>query len=186
MYRASEEALRARLDISERALWYEKNRATSAEVALSDVATRLGRLRDGVAEADDLDQAGFSSWLRGALHGIGLVGILAAVGGALAFAASYFPELYLSAGGLRNMAWIVRHRQGLTGLAGGVAIFLLASPWAVLPFAGAVGISARRRWGWLVAVVAAVLWLPTPVFPLSLMVLLRLFGDRTRGVFFAT
>ncbi|MBW2460381.1 MAG: hypothetical protein JRH11_01960 [Deltaproteobacteria bacterium] len=120
MYRASEEALRARLHISERALRHEKHRAASAEVALSDAAGRLGRLRDGVAET------------------------------------------------------------------GGGAIFVLASPWAVLPFAGAMGISARRRWGWLVAVVAAVLWLPTPVFPLSLVVLLRLFGDRTREVFFAT
>lgn len=184
MYRASEEALRARLENSERALRHQLHRADSAEEALSDATTRLGRLRDGVTEADDLDEKGFSPIVRGSLHTIGLLGILSALAAAFTFAATYFPAPYASWVGLRNAVWIVRHREGLTGLAGAAAIFALASPWAMLPFAGAVGIATRRRWGWLVAVVAAVLWLPTPVAPLSLIVLSRLFNVRTRSVFF--
>lgn len=184
MYRADEEALRARLEVTERALAERARRAAEAERALAETRERLARLRDGVAEEDDLDAGGLGRYVR-ALQGAGVVGLGGAVVAAVLFAATYFPSPDLTLDGVRNAAWIVRHEEGLVGLSGAAAILVLASPWAVLPIAGAVGVARRRRWGWLVSIVAALLFLPTPAFPMSLLVLRHLFSARIRQVFFA-
>lgn len=174
--------MRARLEVTERALSVRDREAAAAERALTDARERLARLRDGVAEEDDLDAVGFLHNVR-ALQVTALLGLLCALCAAFFFAGSYFPEPQLSLEGLRNAAWIVRHKEGVVGLAGAAAILVLGSPWAVLPFVGAVGLSRRRRWGWLISMVAALLYLPTPAFPLSLVVLRHLAGADVRSVF---
>ena len=177
------EALRVRLDGTASELARARVEQRDAETSLRDVRERLERLRDGVAEEDDLDVRGLPRLLFG-LQLVGVLGLLAAATLAFVFCAAYFPEPSISMRGLENAAWIVRNREGLTGLAGAVAIFLSCAPWVVLPWSSAVGLRRRRRWGWLLGVVSSVLWLPTPALPLGLFLLVRLFSGRTRRVFF--
>ncbi len=182
-YRDTGLALHLRVDALDRELDRERSRAEAAERARAEMAERLERLRDGVAEDDDLDELGLLRWQRALLVLTG-VGILGSVVGAILFATAYFPEPHLTWQGVRNAAWIVRHGVGTTGLLGATAILALSAPWFVLPWVGARGLQKRRRSGWLVSVVACVLWLPTPLIFVSVYSLSRLFRASTLRVFF--
>jgi hypothetical protein len=182
-YRDDGLALHLRVNALDRELEQERSRAEAAERARAEMLETLERLRDGVAEDDDLDEIGLLRWRRAllALTGVGIVG---SVVGAILFATAYFPEPHLTWQGLRNAAWIVRHGVGATGLLGAVAILALGTPWFVLPWVGSRGLLRRRRWGWLTSVVACVLWLPTPLIFVSVYSLSRLFSASTMRVFF--
>lgn len=183
-YRDTGLALQLRTEALDRALECARLRADEAERAHADTLEKLERLREGVAESDELDELGLLRWRRALLVLTG-VGIVASLTGGILFATAYFPEPYLSWQGVRNAAWIVRNGVGATGLLGASAIIALGAPWFILPYVGARGLVQRRRWGWLTAVIASVLWLPTPLFLVSVYSLSRLFRGSTLRVFFA-
>lgn len=183
-YRDTGLALRLRVDALDRELGATRARAESAERAHAETLEKLERVREGVAEQDDLDELGLVRWRRALLVLTG-VGVLGSTMGAIAFAAAYFPEPWLCWQGVRNAAWIVRNGVGATGLLGASAIVAVSAPWFVLPWIGARGLQRRRRWGWLTSVIACVLWLPTPLILVSAYSLSRLFRASTLRVFFA-
>lgn len=182
-YRDAGLALHLRVDALDRELDGVRSRAEAAERAHAETLERLERLREGVAESDDLDELGLLRW-RPALLVLAGVGIAASLVGAILFATAYFPEPHPTWQGVRNAAWIVRNGVGATGLLGAAAIIALGAPWFVLPWVGARGLERRRRWGWLTSVIASVLWLPTPLIFVSAYSLSRLFRASTLRVFF--
>lgn len=184
MYRDQVEALRLRLAGTDARLAEAHLEVDETRRALADAQRRLERLRDGVIEDDDLGTAELPRLLW-TLQLVGAVGICAAVAAAVIFAQTYFPDAMISMQGVRNAVWVVENADGMTGLGGGTAILVLVAPWAVLPWASSIGLRRRRRWGWLLAIVSAVLWLPTPALPFGTYVLVRLFTARVRRVFFA-
>ena len=182
-YRDTGLALHLRADALDRELDEVRLRAEAAELAHARTLEKLERLREGVAESDDLDDHGMLRWRR-ALSVLSVAGIVGSLVGGFLFATAYFPEPNISWQGVRNAAWIIRSGVGATGLLGAAAIFALGAPWFVLPWIGARGLKRRRRWGWLTSVIACVLWLPTPLILVSAYSLSRLFRASTLRVFF--
>lgn len=86
--------------------------------------------------------------------------------------------------GLRNFGWHVTHGHGLVGIAATGFVVVMTMPWIILPVLGRRGLSRDRRWGWVSAVAAAVLFLPTPLMPLSIFALSVLLSRRVRKVYF--
>ncbi len=180
-YRDSHFALQLRARALDHELAAAQRRALASEEAQRDLAERLERMRDGVAEEDSLEERGLRRW-RAALHCLALVGLATAATSAAIFMMAYFPEPNFSWQGVRNAVWVVR--DDAVGLLGGCAILVLGTPWFAIPWLGSVGLRKRRRWGWLMSVIACLLWLPTPLFPLPAYALTRLFRFDTRRVFF--
>lgn len=172
------EALRTRLAHNEQEL-------RRIDEARARAEADLVRVREGVDPDPDLHHE--PAYLRTRL---GLYALMLSAGavGVLVIhlvLSRWMPDPRFDLTGLRNFAWSVLHGGGIEGIAATGFIAVLLSPWLLAPLLALRGLSLQRRWGWMLAVVACALFLPTPLLPFSVFGLSVLFSKRIRRVFFS-
>jgi len=184
MYRAQQLAARANIDSLRANVGELSRRLEEAERKREESEAELDRLREGIGDDKALLDERRYRWTQFGLRALGLVGVLALVAGLIPLFERFFGEPYLSWQGLLNLGFHFEFGEGFMGLAAAGAVSLLVWPWLVLPWLGAVGLRRQRRWGWVVGIVSAVLYVPTPLMPLSVFALVVLFSPRVRALYF--
>lgn len=144
----------------------------------------LERMREGIDYDPAIDaHRGFVLTRRG-------MGVLVAIGAALVSSAvaatlvAFFDAPLLTMRGVENAFFHLQHGRGALGVAYASLLALVASPWIVAPALAARGLRAHRVWGWVMAVLSCLLYLPTPMLPLSAIGLGVLLSRRVRRVYF--
>jgi len=151
--------------------------------AREEAVVALERIRDGVHVDPALESE--PSYRRLLMD----MRVLAAIA-AIVIAASLVPltsELVapprFDLRGLQNFAYHLQHGRGLVGIAAAGFVVVLASPWVIVPLLSARGLARHRRAGWTLAVIACVIFLPTPLFPAAALGMVELFSRRIRKAY---
>ena len=146
----------------------------------------LERIKEGVDPDPTLAEEARYAWTRRGLLALGTAACVAVVAILRLVLARWMPDPMPSAAGLRNFAWSVENGQGVMALAATGFVVVVCMPWVLLPFLGAHGLERQLRWGWTLAVVGCVLFLPTPLLPIAAFGLAFLVSQRVRRVFFSS
>ncbi len=184
MYRHDRVAAHAQIDCLRAQVGDLDARLAEAERARAAAEAESERLREGIGDDPELLSAPSYRRVQLGLRGIGAIGGAAFLVGASWLLAVRIADPLWTIQGLRNLWFHVRFGDAIEtfAIAGGLA--LLLSPWLALPWIGAIGLRRQRRWGWTLAVVAAVLYLPTPLMPVAALALAVLTSGRVRALFF--
>lgn len=185
MYRDEALARETQVDALRGDLAALKAHLADAHRARADALAQLERIRDGVEVDPALEtDAGFRWTLRG-FWALAATAAVALVVGLVPLLSTIIEAPLLTAQGVRNLEFHLMHGRGLVGLAAAGFVVVLASPWLLLPLLSARGLARHRRSGWTLGVVASALFLPTPLLPIAVCVLVVLFSSRVRKAYFA-
>ncbi len=184
MYRAQQLAARANIDSLRSDVGERARRFADAEARFRASEAELDRLREGIGDDPDLLEDRRYRWTQTGLRALGAIGLAGLLVGLVPLFHRFFGEPYLTWQGVVNLGFHFRDGDGFAGLASAGAVLMLASPWLVLPWLGAIGLRRQRRWGWALANIGALLYLPTPLMPLSILAMMVLWSGRVRALYF--
>lgn len=184
MYRHDRVAAHAHIECLQTRVGDLADELAAAKAAGLRAESEVERLREGIGDDPDLvDDVQYRRTQRG-LRLIGLTGLVCFITGVSWLLAHRIGPPMWSWQGVENFWFHVTYGDALSSLAmsGGIAVLL--SPWLVLPWLGAIGLRRQRRWGWVLGVVGALLFLPTPLMPVAAYTLTVLFSGRVRALYF--
>ncbi len=184
MYRHDTVAAHAHIECLQTRVGEITGELAAAERARHLAEVELDRIREGIGDDPDLpDDIQYLRTQTG-LRLLGTVGLVGFVAGIAALFADRIADPLWSWRGVQNLWFHIQYGDALTSLAIAGGIGLCAWPWLVIPWLGAVGLRRLRRWGWALAIVGALLYLPTPAMPIAAYALMVLFSGRVRALYF--
>jgi hypothetical protein len=184
MYRDDQLANRSQIDALRAQTLELERRLAETERARDRAKAELDSLREGVADDPALDLDHGYRGAQDALRILAALCTLAALAAVSAILITSFAAPELSVQGLSNLFWHLRYGDGTPGLAAAGSMVLLLLPWLALPWVAAVGLKRHRRWGWYLAVVCCVLYLPTPLVFIAVPIFAIVLSGRVRRTYF--